>query len=312
MKKLPPLRALHAFEAFGRLGSVAATADELSVTSGAISQQLKLAEAAVGFRLLERNGKNLSLTNLGKSYHAKITVAFDQLRRAGAEIGALRAETPLMLSCLPSLASKWLGPPLFDWQADSGANVRLVGASSEPRAGDEPIDFRISYGDRVSSFENYTELFTDWVVPACSPAYLAKHPVIHPRDILDCSLLDIQWDSGYQQPPSWSDWAEGIGARRYPTGRELRFSISSAAIDAAINGRGFVLAQLSMVRQDLTAGRLVAPLDQRMKLSQTYYLAWHRGALEKPSAIELRNWIIKLSRLQSAMNLQPLPKPVDK
>lgn len=70
-------------------------------------------------------------------------------------------------------------------------------------------------------------------------------------------------------------------------------SISSAAIDAAVNGRGFVLAQLSMIRDDLMAGRLVASFDLRLKLGQAYFLAWEFSALNKRLGAELRAWIIK-------------------
>jgi LysR family glycine cleavage system transcriptional activator len=310
MRKLPPLRSLQTFEAFGRHGTVNATADELGVTSVAVSQQIKRAEDVLGLRLLERHGKNISLTPWGRNYHALVSKAFDQLREAQDELHRMRTESSLVVSCLPSLASKWVGPQLFDWQAaNSGAHIRLVGTGSEPRPGDEPVDFRISYGDRVKSFEHYAELFADSVVPACSPAFLAANPVEKPADILTRSLLGIEWDSGYQQPPSWTDWAASIGEPPPRAPRDLRFSISSAAIDAAINGRGFVLAQLSMVMDDLVAGRLIAPFDLRLELSQTYFLAWERSALEKPFGADLRAWIIKISRRQAAVNAKPLPAP---
>lgn len=307
MKKLPPLRAIQTFEAFGRHGSVAATADELGVTSGAVSQQIRRAEEVLGLRLLERHGKNISLTPWGSIYHAKVTQAFDQLREAQDELLSIRADSSLVVSCLPSLASKWVGPQLFDWQAISGAHVRLLGTGAEPRQGEEPVDFRISYGDRVRSFEHYTELFTDWVVPACSPAFLAANPVEDPADILSRSLLGIEWESSYQQPPSWADWAAKIGKPPPGAPRDLKFSISSAAIDAAINRRGFVLAQLSMIRDDLVAGRLVVPFDVRVKLSHTYFLAWQRSALEKPLGAELRAWIVKISRREAALSEKGLP-----
>jgi LysR family glycine cleavage system transcriptional activator len=115
-------------------------------------------------------------------------------------------------------------------------------------------------------------------------------------------LLGIEWDSGYQQPPNWADWAASIGAPPPAAPRDLRFSISSAAIDAAINGRGFVLAQLAMVHDDLAGGRLVVPFDLRVKLSQAYFLAWERTALEKPFGAELRSWLVKLSKRQAAIS----------
>ncbi|MBP7661407.1 MAG: LysR family transcriptional regulator, partial [Burkholderiaceae bacterium] len=53
--KLPPLNALRAFNATARHLSVRHAADELFVTPGAVSQQLKLLEQWLGQRLLERS-----------------------------------------------------------------------------------------------------------------------------------------------------------------------------------------------------------------------------------------------------------------
>ena len=54
---LPPLRALQAFEAFGRLGSVSGAAQELGVTAGAVSQQLKVLEAHLGIQMVLKDGR---------------------------------------------------------------------------------------------------------------------------------------------------------------------------------------------------------------------------------------------------------------
>ena len=165
MSKLPPMRALQAFEAFGRLGSATAAAAELGVTIGAISQQLRHAEDMAGLRLVERQGRSLVLTTHGRQYHADVTAGFDQLRYAQTRLDHARSATALTISCLPSLAVKWISGQLFDWQAAHPAtSVRLIGNDSEPRFGDDPVDFRLSYGEMITRFTHRTELFTDWVV----------------------------------------------------------------------------------------------------------------------------------------------------
>ena len=69
------MRALQAFEAFGRHGSATAAAIELGVTVGAISQQLRKAEAEAGLRLVERKGKSIALTTRGRQYHDDVKAA---------------------------------------------------------------------------------------------------------------------------------------------------------------------------------------------------------------------------------------------
>lgn len=308
--KLPPLRAIQAFEAFGRQGSVTGAADELGVSPGAISQQIRKAEEALGLRLLERRGKTVALSSWGRLYHAEIARAFKQMSDAQDMLVRRCQESGLSLSCLPSLAIKWLAPQLFDWQAShANAAVRLVGAELEPSLGEE-TDFRISYGAKVRDFDHYVELFTDWVVPACSPALLGRHRLRRPADILDLPLLGIEWDRDHGSPPGWPEWAASIGAQYSRAAGELTLSLSSAAIDAAVNGRGFVLAQLAMAADEIASGRLVVPFNERLRLPDAYFLAWDRAALEKPHAPELRSWIIAIARRQEALSAGWAPPAV--
>lgn len=58
------------------------------------------------------------LTNRGRQYHDDVKLAFDALRAAQAKVERLRSEATLTISCLPSLAAKWLGAHLLDWQSD--------------------------------------------------------------------------------------------------------------------------------------------------------------------------------------------------
>ncbi|MES2434003.1 MAG: LysR family transcriptional regulator [Pseudomonadota bacterium] len=303
MQKLPSMRALQAFEAFGRLGSATAAAAELGVTIGAVSQQLRKVEAEIGLRLIQRKGKSIALTTRGQQYHADIKDGFDQLRAAQAKIDRARTLQVLTISCLPSLASKWIGAQLFDWQTQHPkVRILLVGADPEPQFDTDDVDFRVSYGDLITRFDHRTELFTDWVVPACAPALLARLDLKKAADILNAPLLGIEWAREQGQAPGWSDWAAHIGVSRRKMVGEVAFSMSSAAIDAAINGRGFVLAQLSMAGDDITAGRLVVPFDIRLKLPQPYALAWDPAALEKPFGAELQSWIQSISRRQKAIS----------
>jgi LysR family glycine cleavage system transcriptional activator len=300
------MRALQALEAFGRLGSATAAAAELGVTVGAISQQLRNAETEIGLRLLERKGKSIALTTRGRIYHDDVKAAFDALREAQAKIERTRSEGILTISCLPSLASKWIGAQLFDWQsAHPTATLRLIGDDTEPRFGTDEVDFRLSYGDLITRFDHRTELFTDWVVPACAPSFLARLNLQAPADILEAPLLGIEWDRTQGAAAGWSDWAAHIGISRRKAAGAVAFSMSSAAIEAAINGRGFVLAQLSMAAEDIASGRLVVPFDIRLRLPQPYSLAWDPAALEKPFGAELRSWIQSISRRQKAISAPP-------
>ncbi|MGY5802095.1 LysR family transcriptional regulator [Rhizobium sp. LEGMi12c] len=297
-----PLKGLQAFEAVGRCGSVNAAALELKVSPGAISQQIRKIESFLGVTLFERNGRTVELTQWGRLYHQEISKGFEQFAAAEQILERARNENALVLSALSSVVNKWIGRRIFDWQAlHPNAHVRIVGRDKEPRMGFDDIDFRISYGSDVLQHEHYTELFRDWVVPACSPA-LIKGKAPSAAQLLEYPLLHVEWERHFSPYPSWLEFASKAETPLKETTAGLSFTLSSSAIDAAVNKRGVVLAQMSMIADELEAQTLVIPLDIRIALRESYFLAWDRAALEKPHGRQFRDWLVTISRQQGLMS----------
>lgn len=240
----------------------------------------------------------MRLTRWGRLYHEDIEKAFVLIRSAGDKIERARGQGVITISTLPSLANKWIGPCLCDWQARYlKANIRLVSSDSEPDLGQSGVDYRITYSRRITAHSHFSELFTDSVVPVCAPGFLARADIRSAKDLLDLPLLGIEWDVTLPQAPTWTDWANSMGITLSAPLKELTFSHSSVAIDAAIGGRGVVLGQTAMIAEDLGAGRLVIPIDHRINLQDAYFLAWDRSSFSKPYSSELRDWIVSFSRV---------------
>ena len=108
-------------------------------------------------------------------------------------------------------------------------------------------------------------------------------------------------------PPNWADWARSAGVNDGAVSSALSFSLSSAAIDAALAGRGLVLAPMSMITGDLVEGRLVLPFDHRVQLPQPYFLAWDRAALNKPFGREFQQWLMAAGRRQAGISSGDIP-----
>ncbi len=205
MESLPPMRAIQAFEAIARCGSVAAAAEELGVSPGAISQQLRKIEADLNVRLFHREGRALKLTSWGRAYYPKVRSAFDQLRRAQYALNLARTRRSIVLSALPSLAI-WLRRHLLSWRAvHSGVSVSLLGSDREPVLQEDGIDFRLCYGNDARKYDRFAELFVDAVVPVCSPEFMRQHSLRTEADIVAAQLIDIVWDARHRSPPSWAD-----------------------------------------------------------------------------------------------------------
>ncbi|HRO13739.1 MAG TPA: LysR family transcriptional regulator [Paracoccus sp. (in: a-proteobacteria)] len=291
---LPPLRALQAFEAFGRLGSVNGAARALGVTPGAISQQLKLLEEHVGLPLFVKDGRRAVLTPAARAYHDLVSQGFDRLLLAQDYIVSHRLNDELTISGLPTLLQKWLNPIVPAFQAAAGEiPIRIVAThqESDPRTLEQ--SFRLTYGKAAQRYAHSRVLFTDRCFPVCSPGFLERHPEARdPAVMARLPLIDIDWGAAYASVPRWGDWfaAEGIGA--VPVRPVAVHSLSSLAIEAAASGQGAVLAQASFVASDLQSGRLLRLSDHSLQMPEPYLICWGPMTLGRTPAREFLNWIM--------------------
>ena len=116
-RKLPPLNALKAFEAAARLSSVSLAAKELSVTPGAVSQQVRLLEDHAGGPLVRREAGGLVLTELGARLQPVLRDAFEHMKRAADIIYGPSRRQSLSVSVPPSFAVRWLVPRMARFSA---------------------------------------------------------------------------------------------------------------------------------------------------------------------------------------------------
>ncbi|MBE3638964.1 LysR family transcriptional regulator, partial [Mangrovicoccus algicola] len=297
MTRLPHFRAMEAFEALGRTGSVAGAAADLGVSPGAVSQQLKRLEAHLGVTLAERQGRGLELTDLGRLYHAELSRGMAVLAGAQDVVHGARAAAPLVVSGLPTPTAKWLGRSLYDWTLEApDLPVRLTAGEAEPGA--EAAAFRMTFGPPPAE-GRHAALFTDLAVPACAPALAAG--LEDPAGLLALPRLDIVWGPRFAglSPPSWAGWAAAqeleLPAAPVPM---MSFALTATAIDAAAAGQGVVLGQLSMMEEELARGALVIPFRLPLRLAAPYRLVWGAAALAHPGGARLRDWLIARGRRQ--------------
>lgn len=294
---LPPLRAIQVFEAVARWGGVSRAARELGVSPGAVSQQIRSLEAALQVKLLERDGRGVTLTSLGRRFLPSVTAAFDALRGGKALMARARQEREVVVSALPSVVVSWLGAALAEWSTlHPQVPVRVLASDAEPVIEDSEVDFRLTYGGQARAYPHFAEVFTDVVTPVAAPDLLCGRVLARPVEVLDFPLIGIDWRPDAISPPSWTDWLAAF-AGSPPVRPGISFSLSSAAIEVAVRGRGLVLAQRSMIAAEVAAGRLITPFPaMTLGLPSAYFLAWSSSALSKPSCRALRPWLIRECR----------------
>lgn len=296
---LPPLRAMLIFDAVARCGSITGAAREFGVSVGAVSQQLRILEEAVGVPLVERSGRSVKLTAFGHQYLPNIAAGFESLRLAQRALQQSRQSDNLVISAPASISIRWLANRLFDWSSQrADVRLRLQTGDPEPDLQTGEADFRVTYADHVLCHAHYAELFTDAVAPALSPKLLQGRTLTQPVEIVDFPLIGVDWGPDIDAPPGdWLHWFAANEVSCFVPRPTFTFSLSSAAIDAAVAGNGVVLAQLSMIEDDLREGRLLCPFPGRSQaLAKPYYLAWGASSLTKPAGRALQRWLVSTSR----------------
>ncbi|OOV97151.1 LysR family transcriptional regulator [Pseudomonas sp. MF4836] len=255
---LPPLNALRAFEATARLGSVSQAAEQLHVTHGAVSRQLKVLEEHLGVSLFVKDGRGLKLTDAGVRLRDASNDAFERLRAVCAELTQGGADAPFVLGCSGSLLARWLIPRLGRLNADL-PDLRL-----HLSAGEGDLDPRRPGLDALLVFAEppwpadmqVYELASERIGPVMSPRFagyeqLRRQP---PAALLDQALLQTT-----SRPQAWPSWARQNGldaqALKFGQGFEHLYYL----LEAAVAGLGVAIAPEPLVAEDLRAGRLVAP-----------------------------------------------------
>lgn len=295
---LPPLRALQAFEAFGRLGSVSGAAQELGVTAGAVSQQLKVLEAHLGIQMVLKDGRRAALSPDAKLYHELVHSGFDRLRNAQQVLSQQKLGADLKVSGLPTLLLKWLTPQLHRFQSIAAeVPIRLEATHKEPEAQMLGHMFRLTYGAVANRFPHTRALYTDRCFPVCSPEFLTRHPEARTAEGLGkLPLIEIDWGPAYASVPRWRDWLAYQNNTVPPLKPVAVHSLSSSALEAAAAGQGVALAQLSFVSLDLELGRLVRLSSAALPMPEPYYVCWGNATLGQPNARAFLNWLMAAAR----------------
>ena len=164
--RLPPLSALRVFEAAARHESFKQAAEELFVTPGAVSQQIRLLEEHVGVELFVRDGRRVVLSDAGKASAAILREAFEKMFEATRLMKAGVTKGRVTVSAAPSFAAKWLMPRLHDFSAANPDIDVWVSADMAPvDFAVTDIDLAVRYGNGHYPNLHVEHLLAESVVP---------------------------------------------------------------------------------------------------------------------------------------------------
>ncbi len=292
--RLPPLGALRAFEAAARLGRMTAAAEELSVSPGAVSRQVRQLEDHLGLALFDGTKARPTLTAAARTLQPVLTHAFQQI---GDTVRALSDahHGPLDVACFSTFTVKWLIPRLFDFHAlHPGIEVRLRTTDTGTDAAREGCDLLITAEDAGTPRDAATTLplFAERLGPVLAPALAARTGTLRtPADLAGQTLLHTR-----SRRNAWAMWAASAGTAlpAAATAPGPVYEHYYFTLEAAVRGLGIAVAPWHLVIDDVQAGRLMAPLG--FAASGYDYLALRRSGAAHPRLDVFCQWLVAQAR----------------
>lgn len=289
-RRLPNLAALRAFEAAARHGNFSRAAEEVHVTHGAISHQVRALEEELGLQLFVRHGKRIAITPEAEHFAGILRRALGDIAAAAEAVRANARQPRLTVTALPSLASRWLAPRLgrfIDQHPD--LEVMLQSSNQLTDFVRESVDLGVRFGRGNYPGLASEKLADDFFYPVASPRFNGGKLPRTPQQLSKLPLLRCELEP-------WTPWFSAAGLDFLePTGG-LVFQDSSMLVRAAVEGHGVALARHVLAAGEIEAGGLVRLFNVAIPCPQSYYLVCPPDALRKPHVQAFRNWVLEEAR----------------
>jgi LysR family glycine cleavage system transcriptional activator len=243
--KLPPMNALRAFEAVSRLGSVSKAAEELCVSQGAVSQQLRNLEDHLGREMFIRTPNSFTLSEEGETYASVVQRSLGEIAVASQEVARTKTQRGLTISTGPNFAQTWLMPNLERfYESYPDVPVFIDKTHKQANFKNDGIDAAIRFTDGEDGFDDLDNvfLFHPQIYAVASPAYIAEHGLL---ELLaepgEHHLIDGHY-SAKDHASLHTTWQDVVSGNQLdPTVQLKSFPEHDQALNAAVQGWGIAL-----------------------------------------------------------------------
>jgi LysR family glycine cleavage system transcriptional activator len=279
---LPSLRALEAFLAVARAGSLAAGAAQLNLSTPALSRRIQQLEKDLGATLFERGPRGVALTETGAFLLAETAAPLEQVRRAATAVRA-RGREAVRLTTIPAFATRWLLPRLPRFAAlhpDIEVDLQTGTAFADLQA--EDFDLAIRLAKPGAAGVSGEPLLQIHLLPVWAPG--ARLAIREPADLADHALLGPD-----HRPEFWREW---LAAHGLPSlGSQVRPIDSLLLYELTMSGAGVAIGIEPLVTHLLVDGRLIGLSGHRLASARAFYLLARRGAETRRPVRLFRAWL---------------------
>lgn len=282
-RALPPMTALPVFDAVGRHLSIARAANELHLTPGAVSRQIQNLETFLGVKLFERAHRRIVFTAEGEAYWASVHAALGGVREATRTVSADADRGPLIIAAPRMFLQKYVMPALAGLYASHPDMAVNFVASADSIGGP---DGAIIISPKPKRGFIIDVLADADLSPVCSPAYLKEAPPLRtPSDLEQHTLL-----RSAEYVRNWERWLGERVQRVFSVARCIDFESPGLELTGATEGLGIAIVRLSLVREEIESGRLVA-LFKEEAVHEQYTFMFSELKLRSARFRQFRTWL---------------------
>lgn len=295
---LPSTSVLRSFEAAAKHQSYTVAAEELHVTQGAISRQIRELEAMLGITLFRREGRGIALTDAGRSFADRLAPDLERLRQSMTLARAAGAGGKMLsVAVLPTFATRWLVPRLPKFQKQYPDVELAFHSRSEPfDLAAEGIDIAIQFGRQEWSGITLAELCPEDLTVVASPDLVARLQVETDKDIIRLPRLHL-----LSRRNAWANYFADMGVTRDQISQGTLFDQFSTMIAATLHGMGAAIVPSYLIETELERGTLIE-LGRPKAQDQTYFVATRAGEVNL-LAESFKTWIRREARSSSKQRL---------
>lgn len=291
--RLPSIRSLRAFEAAARHLSFTLAAQELNLTQGAISHQIRSIEELLQHPLFSREGNSIALTDVGQEYLVMTRNVIAEIQIATNEAIDRDSENNLTIGCLGTFSIKCLIPHLktfMDTNPRLRVQVRTINPSASMASFDCDVAIHYGYPSQWPSMLSHV-ITRETLFPVCSPSYLKTGPgLTTPADLVHCRLIETR--SPLILRDDWLIWLKSAGVEDLDPPDRVTCDLLFPTYQAAIEGIGVALGRSAVVKADLEAGLLVEPFRIRTPTHLGYHLLIPPRRADFASVQLFRDWVL--------------------
>jgi len=281
-----PLSALRSFASAAAHLHMGKAGDELGVTHGAVSHQIRNLEDILGIRLFSRAHKRLQLTSAGVQLFEAVTKGFSHIIEGTRNLSLDSIAGPLVVGCTQTSGASWVVKHIGAFQ-ERYPEITIYFQEIKPGETEIPknIDVAICYGQPEEKNRQVLKLASPLLYPVCSPKLLhRKQDISRPDHLAGMPLL-------HDRQNSWKTWFELNGSKCENIKTQMHFDSTYMCMEAARQGCGVALCNAFEIHEDLKDGVLMKLLNKSIPEAADYYLVTHMEHQQSIRASLFQEWI---------------------